>query len=80
MCVAADVTDRNAIVEAVKAGEAKYGPTDLMVNNAGVMLLGFMWEQDPTEWDRMVCNISGCKYLYFYICLQYISFKLTSVF
>lgn len=60
LCKAVDVTDRAAVVAAVKEAEAKFGPVDLMVNNAGQMLLGQMAAQAPDEWDRMVdVNIKG---------------------
>ena len=60
LCRKVDVTDRAAVLDAVKEAEAKYGPTDCLVNNAGVMLLGQAAEQNPDEWDRMVdVNIKG---------------------
>jgi NADP-dependent 3-hydroxy acid dehydrogenase YdfG len=37
-----------------------HGPADALVNNAGVMLLGQMHEQDPEQWDRMFdINVKG---------------------
>ncbi len=60
MCRKVDVTDRAAIQAAVREAEAVYGETDLLVNNAGVMLLGFANAQDPAEWDTMIdVNIKG---------------------
>ncbi|AMO55381.1 oxidoreductase [Endozoicomonas montiporae] len=60
LCRKVDVTDRVAVLEAVKEAEAKYGPTDCLVNNAGVMLLGLVTEQNPDEWDRMIdVNVKG---------------------
>src|SRR5471032_1585048 len=35
-----DITDRAALVAAVKEAEAQFGPADALINNAGVMLLG----------------------------------------
>jgi NADP-dependent 3-hydroxy acid dehydrogenase YdfG len=60
MAVAVDVTDREALVNAVTTAESKYGPVDAIVNNAGVMLLGDITKQDPAEWDRMFAvNVLG---------------------
>ena len=45
---------------AIHKAEAQYGPTDLLVNNAGVMLLGNVQNQDPQEWQTMLdTNVMG---------------------
>ncbi|KAG1451266.1 hypothetical protein G6F57_016211 [Rhizopus arrhizus] len=55
-----DVTDRQALAAAVQEAEARFGPADAIVNNAGVMLLGALTRQDPEEWSRMLeVNIKG---------------------
>ena len=60
LCRKVDVTDQAAVTAAVKEAEAKYGPTDCLVNNAGIMLLGLVAEQNPEEWDRMIdVNVKG---------------------
>lgn len=60
LCRNVDVTDREAFKAAVEEAEGQYGPVDCLVNNAGVMLLGFAHEQDPSEWDKMVnVNVLG---------------------
>jgi NADP-dependent 3-hydroxy acid dehydrogenase YdfG len=60
LCEKVDVTDRNQIKSAIEKAEKKYGPTDCLVNNAGVMLLGLADTQDPKEWEQMVqVNIMG---------------------
>jgi len=53
MCRAVDVTDRAAFTDAVADAEAKFGPVEGLVNNAGVMLLGQLAGQDREEWRRM---------------------------
>ncbi|MBC3948630.1 SDR family oxidoreductase [Pseudomonas folii] len=60
LCRDVDVTDREALLVAVQEAEAQYGPVDAIINNAGVMLLGNMSDQDPEEWDRMFdVNVKG---------------------
>ena len=60
LCRQVDVTDRAALQQAISEAEAIYGPTDCLVNNAGLMQLGRVAEQDPAEWDAMVdINIKG---------------------
>lgn len=48
-----DVTDAQALKNAIKEAEAECGPVELLVNNAGLMLLGQIDTQDPIEWQKM---------------------------
>ncbi|MGK5543218.1 SDR family oxidoreductase [Streptomyces sp. URMC 127] len=60
MVKSVDVTDGAALADAVREAEALYGPADLLVNNAGVMLLGSVDRQPVDEWDRMLdVNVRG---------------------
>lgn len=60
MCRKVDVSDREAFENAVREAEYIYGKTDLIVNNAGVMLLGNMEDQNPSEWNNMLdVNLKG---------------------
>lgn len=60
ICRSVDVRDRNAIVEAVKEAEAKFGPIDMMVANAGLARLANVLRQDPDEWNEMIdINVRG---------------------
>ena len=55
-----DITDRVTLLAAVAEAEAQFGPADLLINNAGVMLLGEMAQQDPAQWDQMLdVNVKG---------------------
>ncbi len=55
-----DVTDYKNLESVIRKAEAKFGKTDLIVNNAGVMLLGNLWNQDPNEWQTMInINVMG---------------------
>ena len=60
LCRGVDITDRGAVLKAVAEAEQLFGPVDGLVNNAGVMLLGNMLEQDPAEWEQMLdVNVKG---------------------
>lgn len=60
LCCQVDITDGEAVKAAIVQAEAQFGPADALINNAGVMLLGNMAEQDPKEWQQMLdVNVSG---------------------
>lgn len=60
MCRAVDVTNAAAFEAAVREAEAQYGKADLLVNNAGIMLLGNIESQDAQEWKKMLdVNVMG---------------------
>ncbi len=60
ICAKVDVTDRVSFENAVRKAEEVYGKTDLIINNAGVMLLGNIETQDPMEWQKMLdVNVMG---------------------
>lgn len=60
LCRSVDVSDKDAFEKAIREAEAVYGKTDLLINNAGVMLLGDLATQDPNEWKRMLdINVIG---------------------
>ena len=55
-----DVTNQAEFKTAIQKAEAKFGPTDSLVNNAGVMLLGNVLTQDAKEWQTMLdTNVMG---------------------
>jgi len=53
ICAKVDITDFQALRDAIKQAEEVYGKTDLLVNNAGLMLLGSIDTQDISEWQKM---------------------------
>lgn len=58
--VSADVSNLEEVRNAVKIAEEKYGKTDLLINCAGVMLLGNIDKQSYEEWKNMIdVNING---------------------
>ncbi len=60
MCRSVDVTKPEQIRKAFEEAQKKFGKVDCLINNAGIMLLGIPWEQDPREWQQMVdVNILG---------------------
>lgn len=60
LCKSVDVTDLEAMKAAIIEAEEKFGKVDLLVNCAGIMLLGYPECQDFSEWDRMIdVNIKG---------------------
>ncbi len=60
ICSQVDVTNRTEFEKAVRDAEAVYGKADLIINNAGIMLLGNLENQDPAEWQAMLdVNVMG---------------------
>ncbi len=63
MPLAADVADEGAIKQAVAETEFRWGRIDVLVANAGVMLLGPILNANTDEWRTMVnVNLLGLLY------------------
>ena len=63
VAVEADITDRTQAEAAVQRTVERFGRLDIVVNNAGLMLLGPVVGADPEEWDRMIAvNAQGLLY------------------
>jgi NADP-dependent 3-hydroxy acid dehydrogenase YdfG len=61
--VAADVGDRDGLYAAAATIRAAFGPVDLVVANAGVMLAAPFESAQTTEWDQMIAtNLNGLLY------------------
>ena len=60
LAIAADVTDRDALVAAAERVQAELGPAAVLVNNAGVMLLGPFSSEQRADYRQMVeVNLLG---------------------
>ena len=62
--LALDVTDEQACADAVRRTREELGGLDILINNAGVMLLGTIVGADPEDWRRMLhTNVFGVLYM-----------------
>ncbi|MDR0484780.1 MAG: SDR family oxidoreductase [Alphaproteobacteria bacterium] len=60
LCKKVDVRDLESFTNAIAEAEKIYGDVDLLVNNAGLMQLGDVIDQDVNEWNNMVdVNLKG---------------------
>jgi NADP-dependent 3-hydroxy acid dehydrogenase YdfG len=60
IAVQADVTDRHSLVQAAERVEAEFGGADVLVNNAGIMLLAPFTPEGHDDHRRMIeANLLG---------------------
>jgi NADP-dependent 3-hydroxy acid dehydrogenase YdfG len=64
VAIEADVTDHAQAVATVERTVTELGRLDIVINNAGVMLLGPIVDAPVEEWDRMIeLNLQGLLYI-----------------
>ena len=60
LCRAVDVLDSVGFKTAIDDAQAKFGPAEILVNNAGVMMNAPAAEGETAQWDAMIdINIKG---------------------
>jgi hypothetical protein len=61
LAVRVDVTVREQLQPALEQVEQTLGPVSILVNNAGIAIVGGVLEQAPEDWDRVIeTNLNSC--------------------
>jgi 2-hydroxycyclohexanecarboxyl-CoA dehydrogenase len=60
-----DITHRDSVNAAVQACEAKLGPIDVLVNNAGWDVFKPFTKTEPAQWDKLIAiNLTGALHMH----------------
>ncbi len=60
-----DITNRESVNAAVLACEAKLGPIDVLVNNAGWDIFKPFTKTEPAQWDKLIAiNLTGALHMH----------------
>lgn len=68
---ACDVSDPNQVRQSVSNAVRRFGPVDILFNNAGIAIRRSVTETEPDDWDRVIeANLRGA-YLCSKFCLEH---------
>ncbi|SEK11488.1 MULTISPECIES: 2-hydroxycyclohexanecarboxyl-CoA dehydrogenase [unclassified Variovorax] len=60
-----DITDRPAVDAAVTAAQERFGPIDVLVNNAGWDVFKPFIKTEPAQWDKLIAiNLTGALHMH----------------
>lgn len=60
LCEEVDVTELSKFKAAIEKAEEKFGETECLINNAGILFINLAHQQNPDEWKKMLdVNILG---------------------
>jgi len=60
-----DITARDSVDAAVAAAEARFGPIDVLVNNAGWDVFQPFTKTQPAQWDKLIAiNLIGALHMH----------------
>jgi 2-hydroxycyclohexanecarboxyl-CoA dehydrogenase len=60
-----DITDRAAVDAAVAAAQERFGPIDVLVNNAGWDVFKPFTKTEPAQWDKLIAiNLTGALHMH----------------
>ncbi|EOM77793.1 SDR family NAD(P)-dependent oxidoreductase [Rhodococcus rhodnii] len=60
LAIATDVADESSVEALAERAWAEFGGVDMLLNNAGLMAMGYSWEIPAVKWDAMLrVNVAG---------------------
>jgi 2-hydroxycyclohexanecarboxyl-CoA dehydrogenase len=60
-----DITDRGSVDASVAAAETRFGPIDVLVNNAGWDVFLPFTKTEPAQWSRLIAiNLTGALHMH----------------
>jgi len=60
-----DITDRAGVDAAVEAVQQRFGPIDVLVNNAGWDVFRPFTKTEPAQWDKLIAiNLTGALHMH----------------